>query len=301
MGDLSVVVSVFNGGKYLNTCLFSISHIAQEIIIVDHDSSDNTLEIAKKYTKKIYKKENNPGAIDLQKNFGFEKATHQWILSLDADEHITSDLAKEIEGKIVQNSVDGYFIPRKNIIFGKEIGHTGWYPDYQLRLFKNGKGKYASAHVHEDLIVEGNIEKLNHPIIHEAYQNVYQFLHRGLTVYAPNEAKEMIRKGYTFSFADALRFPFREFLSRFFAREGYKDGFHGLMLSLLMSFYHFAVFCYLWKHEKFREQQEILALLKAEIKKSKEELQYWMDTEKIAKTTNPATKVILKIKRKFKL
>src|SRR5690348_8201507 len=97
MATLSVVVSVFNGEKYLSQCLTSVKDIADEIIVVDHQSSDNSLTITKKFTKKIYSQKNNPEDIDRQKNFGFEKATSDWILSLDADERVTPELAQEIK------------------------------------------------------------------------------------------------------------------------------------------------------------------------------------------------------------
>lgn len=302
MATLSVVVSVYNGEKYLRNCLLSVRELADEIVVVDHESTDKSLAIAKEFTKKIYSQKNDPTDIDRQKNFGFEKATGEWILSLDADESVPEELAKEIREVLKSNkSSTAYWIPRKNIIFGKWIEHTGWYPDYQLRLFKKGKGKYVSKHVHEDLTVEGGTVQLLSPLVHEAYQTVYQFLHRGLTIYAPNEAEAMIANGYVFSFADALTFPFREFLSRFFARYGYKDGFHGLVLSLLMSAYHLAVFAYLWEHEKFREHTNSLDILAKEVKSSAKELHYWTQTVHLEKTKNPASRVLLRAKRKLGL
>lgn len=301
MATLSVVVSVFNGEKYLSQCLTSVKDIADEIIVVDHQSSDNSLTIAKKFTKKIYSQKNNPEDIDRQKNFGFEKATSDWILSLDADERVTPELAQEIKEVLGSPEVNGYYIPRKNIIFGKWIQHTGWYPDYQLRLFKTGKGKFVKQHVHEDVQVDGQTAKFVSPFIHEAYQSIAQFLQRGLLVYAPNEAKAMRDNGYVFSFADAIRFPVKEFLSRFFAREGYKDGFHGLVLSLLMSAYHFAVFAYLWEYEKFKEHEESINIFSEEIKASAKDLRYWLSSVKIEKTKNPASKVLLRAKRKLGL
>jgi hypothetical protein len=137
--------------------------------------------------------------------------------------------------------------------------------------------------------------------MHEAYQSVYQFLHRGLTVYAPNEAEALIEKGYTFSFADSIRFPVREFLSRYFARYGFKDGFHGLILSLLMACYHFAVFCYLWEHEKFVEKHESLSILAKGVAGSQKEFHYWIDMARLEQTRNPAFKILLKTKRKLGL
>jgi len=301
MANLSVVVSVYNGEKYLQDCLASVKDLASEIIVVDHESTDKTVAIAKKFTKKVFKQKNDPENIDLQKNFGFEKATGDWILSLDADERITPELSEEIQKVLVSHpQITGFTIPRKNIIFGKWIEHTGWYPDYQLRLFKKGKGKYPSKHVHQQIAVEGTIESLTQPFIHENYQSMYQFLHRGLTIYCPNEAENLHTNGYIFSYTDAIRFPFKEFISRFFAREGYLDGFHGLMLSLLMAFYHFAIFGYLWEYEKFPTEENGRKLLSQELPEVIKDYDYWEKTAKIQTAKNPA-RTLLKIKRKLGL
>ncbi|HYK07965.1 MAG TPA: glycosyltransferase family 2 protein [Candidatus Eisenbacteria bacterium] len=301
MRTLSVVVSVFNGERYLLDCLNSIKTIADEIIVVDHESSDASSAIAKKFTKKVYIQKNDTSKIDIQKNFGFEKATKDWILSLDADESVSPQLALEIKEKIENSDVVGYAIPRKNIIFGKWIEHTGWYPDFQVRLFVRGKGKFTKKHVHESIEISGTVEKLNNPFIHEAYQSIYQFLHRGFTLYAPNEAESLRDNGYVFSYEDAIRFPFQEFLGRFFAREGYRDGFHGLILSLLMAMYHFAVFLYLWEYEKFPASTHVTTLLSHELHTAHAEWTYWTTSMSINQSKNSAKKVLLKAKRKLGL
>ncbi|MCL4417363.1 MAG: glycosyltransferase family 2 protein, partial [Actinobacteria bacterium] len=151
MNKLSAVISAFNEEKKIEDCLKSVVHLAEEIIVVDNASTDNTSKIAKKYATKVYSQKNDPRLIDLQKNFGFEKATGDWILCLDADERITPELNEEIRGllKNGESDTEGYYIPRKNIIFNKWIKHTGWYPDYQLRLFRREKGKFTKEHFHE--------------------------------------------------------------------------------------------------------------------------------------------------------
>src|SRR3989344_3756182 len=241
MGKLSVVISAFNEEKKIEDCLKSVS-FADEIIFIDNSSTDSTSKIAKKHTSKVFVKENNP-MLNVNKNFGFSKASEEWILSLDADERVSEKLREEIKSSIInhKSSVDGYWIPRKNIIFGKWIEHTGWYPDYQLRLFKKDKGKFEEKHVHEMIKLEGESKKLNNPIAHYNYENISQFLRKTL-LYAENEANQLIEKGYNFAWQDSIRFPIKEFISRFFAREGYRDGLHGLVLSLLMAFYHLIIF-----------------------------------------------------------
>src|SRR3989344_5565695 len=157
---LSGIVSVFNGENEIEDCLKSLS-FADEIIVVNNSSTDKTEDIARKYTNKIFIRPNNP-MLNVNKNFGFTKAKGEWILNLDADERVSPELQKEIKSEILnprlpkpgtggqaKPETNGYWIPRKNIIFGKWIEHTGWYPDHQLRLFKNGKGKFEERHVHE--------------------------------------------------------------------------------------------------------------------------------------------------------
>jgi len=306
--ELSVVISAYNEEKMLEDCLQSVKDLADEIVVVDNSSTDDTAKVAKRFTKNVFTQKNDPTSIDTQKNFGFSKATGDWILSLDADERVTPELIKEIKEKIgnwkleIGNSdVVGYWIPRKNILFGKWIEHTGWYPDEQLRLFRKGKGEYKIKHVHEDLVVDGEVDHLSEHILHENYQTISQFVERNLLRYAPNEAESLVAKGYTFSYIDALWFPVREFLSRYFAREGYKDGLHGLVLSLLLAAYHLVIFAYIWEKKNFPEEKELFSIshVRHESEKIAEEFQYWFETEAIKNTKNPLKKVLLKTKRKL--
>src|SRR3990167_405928 len=161
---ISVVISAFNEEDKIEDCLASAKLIADEIIFVDNTSNDKTVVIAKKYTTKIFIRPNDPVMINRNKNFGFTKVTGDWILSLDADERLTPELIREIRSKISVNQFSGYEIPRKNIIFGKWIKHSIWWPDYNLRLFRKGKGKFPLAHVHEKLEVRGSVGQLQNPM-----------------------------------------------------------------------------------------------------------------------------------------
>ena len=303
---LSVVISAYNEEKNIAECLESVKSIADEIILIDNSSTDNTKEIAKKYTSKIITQENDITAIDLLKNKGIESAKGEWVLVIDADESLSKELSEEIS-KSIDNSGDsgdtnGYLMPRKNFIFGKWMQHTGWYPDYQLRLFRNGKGKYVEKHIHESIKVNGKTEKLSKHIIHSNYEGIQSFLRKMVIVYAPNEAEERVAKGYVFSFSDAFRFPLNEFISRFFAREGYKDGFHGLMLSILMAFYHFIVFAFLWEKNQFKEMdhKEMLIQFEQDKEKAEDELFHWINITKIKNEKNFLKKLALRTKRKLK-
>lgn len=298
---LSVVISAFNEEKYLKDCLESVKDLADEIIVVDNSSTDKTAETVSKYTKKIFKQENNPLKLDLQKNFGFSKASGDWVLSLDADERVSPELSNEIKTFLNGEApFAGYWIPRKNIIFGKWIEHTGWYPDDQVRLFKKGKGEYKEKHVHEMIKVDGDVGNLKEHLIHINYETISQFLYKHIN-YAQNEAEHLIDKGYELNFIDIIRFPLKEFLSRFFAREGYKDGFYGLMLSLLMAFYHLIIFAKIWEMKKFPDNKNALPILEKGITDAKKEVKYWLVNEKIKGEKSVAKKMLLKFQGKFNL
>jgi len=296
---ISVCITTFNSQEHIEDCLKSVS-FADEIIVVDHESIDNTLSIVKKYTKNIYIQKNDPEKIDLQKNFGFKKATNDWILSLDADERVPGDLAKEIGQKIsiTGNEYVGYRIPRKNIIFGKWIEHTGWYPDPQLRLFKKDKGKFEEKHVHEFLRVEGATAQLENPMLHLNYENISQFLNKMVKTYTVSEAENLLSNGYAYKSIDAVKMPLSEFITRYFAKQGYRDGMHGLILSLLQAFYHFVVFLRLWEANNYPEDKNAHKILIEGQKMIGREFRYWKYDKKITEEKNSLKKNIYKIQRK---
>lgn len=298
---ISIVISAHNEERKIKDCLESAKW-ADEIILIDNSSNDKTAEIAKRYTAKVFTRPNNP-MLNVNKNFGFSKASSDWILSLDADERVSNLLKEEIQSTInsQQLTVNGFWIPRKNIIFRKWIRHTGWYPDYQLRLFKKGKGKFAEQHVHEMIHVEGTTGYLKEPVVHYNYETANQFLQKLTYIYTVNEAEQILKKGYQFHYLDAIRFPLKEFLNRFLALEGYKDGLHGLVLSMLMAFYHFIVFVKIWEKQDFVEfsTPTMLSEIEKEGKKAGKQLRYWFANEELKSVQNPIKSLSLKIKRRL--
>lgn len=300
MNKVSVVISAFNEENNIKDCLESVKW-ADEIILIDNSSQDKTLAIAKKYTQKTFTRPNNLN-LNVNKNYGFEKAEGDWILSLDADERVTDELKNEILS-VIDNypNINGFRIPRKNMIFGKWIQHAGWYPDYQLRLFRKSKGKFAEKHVHEQLTLMGERGVLKWHLLHLNYTSVSQFLYKMTKIYVPCEAQSYIDSGKKLVWQDAIRFPLNEFLKRFFADEGWKDGLHGLVLSLLMAFYHLLVFTYVWERQGFWEidEEDFSHAVEDEFGKTGKEFSYWLSETKIQQTKNPFKKISLKIKRKI--
>ena len=299
---LSIVISAYNEESKLENCLRSAKWV-DEVIVVDNSSTDNTAQIAKKYTDKIYNQPNDPLKIDIQKNTGFERATGDYILSLDADEEVSPELRKEIE-ELLEKKVlrDGYLIPRKNIIFGKTMEYSGWYPDHQLRLFRKGKGLFKTETVHQGISIDGETEKLNQHLLHHNYESISQFIQKNMIIYARNQANALIKNNYELKPGDLIKIPSKEFLSRFFGRKGYKDGLHGLFLSLLMAVSHLVILAYVWEKEGFKEvsSKEVLEDAESEFRVLHKDLKFWFLSIKINESKNPIRKLSLKIESKLK-
>ena len=298
MNKISVVISAYNEEKLLEDCLKSVTW-ADQVIVVDNNSTDDTAKIAKKYADEVYSRPNNL-MLNVNKNYGFSKATGDWILSLDADERATDELKKEILKELqvtsyeLRGDVSGYWIPRKNIIFGKWIQHTGWYPDYQLRLFRRDRGKFAQKHVHEMVEVKGKTEQLKGHIQHYNYETVDQFFQKLLVVYSHSETDNLLKDGYVFNWKDAIIMPLREFFNRYFAHKGYRDGLHGLILSLLMSVYHLVVFLRLWERKKYMEQDVNLGEVASEVGVYRQTWKYWVKHAKVDLANNGVAKLVAK-------
>lgn len=228
---LSVVIITLNEEKYIKQCLTSVKKIADEIIVVDSGSTDNTIEIAKKFGAKVYTRvfDNYSN----QKNFAAQKAAGEWILSLDGDEEVSPELAEEIKTKILDDSFAAYSIPRKNIILGKFIKYTRWQPelDRHVWLWKKDAGKWEGR-VHEELKINGKVGKLKHHKIHYQYGSVSDFL------VMMNKYSSLETKGDN---------PIYHFLVRYFYRLGFLDGSRGFILSYLMAIYHLVVWVKKWE------------------------------------------------------
>lgn len=294
---LSVVVSAYNEEKSLGRCLASVS-FADEIIVVDNESQDKTAEIAKKYTSKIFSQKNIL-MLNTNKNYGFGKATSDWILNLDADEEIPKELAKEIQILIKSNPKEnGFWMKRKNIIFGKWITHGLWWPDKQIRLFRKNNGKFPCVHIHEYIAIEGPTSELSEPYTHYNYESVSQYLHK-IDRASTSEAITLRDTNHPLVWYDAIRFPFSDFLKIYFAQEGYRDGLHGLVLAIFQAFYSFTVFAKYWEMHSFSERDISLPAVLSEMNSQKKDVTYWMYSARMNESKNGIEKFIWKVKRKF--
>lgn len=227
LNKISIFIICLNEARIIDFCLKQAVKLADEIIIVDSGSIDSTVQICKKYTDKIY--DQDWLGYGPQKNFALSKCSNEWVMSLDADEILTDASIEEI--KNLDFSSDAYKIARKLYIGDKFIRWGGYYPDYQLRLFKKSLGKFDDRPVHESIILEGSVAKLNEPLEHWAYTDIEDFKrafrdYADLSLHIPNLFMAIVNFPYTF-------------INKFFFRLGFLHGLLGLRLAWIHSIYSF--------------------------------------------------------------
>lgn len=301
MKKISVVVNTLNEQDNISRCLKSLK-FADQIVVVDMESEDDTVAIAKKYTDHIYSHKKT-GYVEPARNFGLSKATGDWILIVDADEEIPKTLAAKLIQIADEDSADFVRIPRKNIIFDDWIKHSRWWPDHIIRFFKKGAVTWSDK-IHSIPITYGKgitLEpKEDLAITHHHYQSIEQYLTR-MFRYSKIQAKHLLEEGYKLSPSDLIVKPASEFLSRFFAGEGYKDGLHGFILATLQSFSEFLVYLQVWQKQGFKKTPapSFYALWFESVKNLTHQFSFWHYTMKIHLSKNKYNKIIFKIKRKL--
>ena len=231
---LSIALAVRNEGKNIETCLSSIRDIADEIVIVDGKSTDNTVTIAKTFGAKIIFAD-NPAIFHINKEKALKACRGEWILQLDADEVVTEDLKKEIMSLInVSPTMDGYYIPRKNYFWGHFMKKGGQYPDYVIRLVRNGKAHFPCKSVHEQIMVDGEVGYLTHPLLHYSYKTTEDYWKKADT-YTMLTAQELKKKHLPITLKTWVLYeivkPLSTFLSLFIRHKGFMDGWYGLVFA----------------------------------------------------------------------
>jgi glycosyltransferase involved in cell wall biosynthesis len=229
MASLSVIIITKNEALNIRDCLESAAW-ADEIIVVDSGSSDDTVAICREFTPHVYSHD-WPG-FGAQKNRALGYATKDWVLSLDADERITPQLRAEIETATSSGLATGYEIPRLSSFCGRFMQHSGWRPDYVLRLFRRGQGAFTDALVHEGVAVEGVTKELNQPLLHYSYRDFEDVLHK-LNNYSSAAATMMHSRGKRGGLAKAVLHGLWSFIRTYFLRAGFLDGREGFMLAVL--------------------------------------------------------------------
>jgi glycosyltransferase involved in cell wall biosynthesis len=228
--SLSVVIITLNEQANLARTLSSVAW-ADEIVIVDSGSTDRTRDIAESFQARFYFEPWRGFAA--QKNFALEKATCNWVLSLDADEEVEPALADEIRSTLAANpSVTGFRIPRKNFFLGRWIRHGGFYPDPKLRLFRRGAGQFEHRLVHEDALVSGPTARLKNHLLHHAYPTLESYLDHMNHYSSLGAQMTAAQRQRGFSFLDIVVRPRLTFLYNYILRGGFLDGREGLLLHL---------------------------------------------------------------------
>lgn len=274
---ISVVINTLNEGKNIEMAIKSVAW-ADEVVVCDMYSEDQTTEIAKRMGAKVILHKRLE-YVEPARNFAISKTTNDWILVLDPDEEIPETLAKRLqEIAIDMYSIDYVRLPRKNLIFGYFMKASMWWPDYNIRFFKKGKVKWLNE-IHRPPEASGQGLDLpaeeEYALIHHSYESISQFLRR-MDRYTDIQADELKKAGYKFEWKDLFEKPLSEFLSRFFASSGYKDGLHGLALSLLQAFSFTVVYLKLWEMSDFKQEDINIKEIKEEKNKVDRALDYWL-------------------------
>jgi glycosyltransferase involved in cell wall biosynthesis len=221
---------------------------ADEIVVVDAESTDDTVSIARRYTDRVIVRP-WPGYVD-QKNFAASQARNDWIFSLDADERVPPALAAEIKALLAAGPpCAGYRVPRVNHFLGRWIRTTDWYPDYQLRLYDRRRARWAGRYVHESVRADGEVGRLRTDLEHYSFRDVAHHV-RTINRYSSLAARQMFEDGRR---AGPLRIVLHAdaaFLRNYLLRGGFRDGTAGLVVSMLNAYYVLLKFVKLWEMEK---------------------------------------------------
>ena len=294
---ISVVINSLNSEDCIRRAIDSVKW-ADEIVVCDMHSDDATVEIAKTLGAKIvFHKRTN--YVEPARNFAVSKASNHWVLVLDTDEEVPETLAKKLQEIAERKDVSFAEIPRKNMIFGKWMETSMWWPDYNIRFFKKGAVKWGDK-IHRPPETQGEGIKLavdeRFAITHHHYITLAQFIER-MNRYTSIQAQELVAEGYKFQWQDLMKKPLGEFLGRFFANRGFEDGLHGLALSLLQAFSFLVMYLKVWEMEMFAQQEIRLEDLKKVSQSSGRELNYWFRYGNLS--SNPLKRFAQKVRNRF--
>lgn len=298
---ISAVVNTRNEAENIFECLKSLQ-FCDEIVVVDMESTDQTKEIVKEFTDRIYDHQ-AVGYVEPARNFAIGKALGDWILVVDADERVPKTLAVKLIEIAHQDQADFVRLPRKNLIFGQWLQHSRWWPDHNIRFFKKGSVEWQDE-IHSVPITYGTGLTLeDSPALaleHQHFRTIDEYLIRSHR-YSTQQAKELIASGYRFDPIDLIKKPFGEFLSRFFAGEGYRDGLHGLVMALLQFFSILLIYLKVWQAEGFEpvNDRQFTPLWQKKFKASLKEFRYWFLTVKLQNSRSKKETFFLKLQRRL--
>lgn len=236
---------------HVYACLTSLEKLADEVMVVDIGMEASLKEEVKKMKKVTVIEEEHVEYVELIRERVKNKAKHEYVFFLDADEELSSSLIDEL--KNIYKKYDVIKIPRKNMVFGSWVQHSRWWPDYQIRLFKKTALVWPTK-IHQQPEINGEVYELppeeKNAILHHNYDSIDDFIIRMMR-YAKIEALEKIESKKEFHLREATGNAVSEFVSRYFAGEGYKDGMLGFTLGILQLFYSFLVYFYYWEKRRY--------------------------------------------------
>jgi len=244
MPTLSVILITFNEEANIEACLRSVQW-ADEIVVLDSHSQDETLSICRRFTDKCHRVEWL--GFGKTKNAALDRSTGEWVLSIDADERITPELAEEIR-RTIRDAGDriGFWIPRRAWFLGRWIRHCGWYPGHVLRLFRRDAGRFQEKRVHEGVEVNGPTAALKNDLLHYTdrdLEHYFQTFHR----YTSLAARDLFQAGRRAGVSDLVLRPLATFVKMYLLRAGFLDGLQGLLLCGLSAGYVFTKYAKLWE------------------------------------------------------
>lgn len=223
LSSLSVIIITKNEAANIRDCIESVKW-ADEIVVVDAGSTDETVQICQELGARVYVHD-WPG-FGVQKNRALAYATKDWVLSLDADERVTPESHAEMMRGMSADNVQGYHIPRRSQFCGRFVYHSGWYPDYVLRLFKRGSGRFSDSLVHETVLLDGVTSRFKNPLLHYSYLTKAD-VERKVEQYSTAAAHQMLQAGKRASLAAAVLRGSWAFVRTFILRLGVLDGVTG--------------------------------------------------------------------------
>lgn len=251
MEKLSVTIITLNEEKKIRDALESVKW-ADEIVVIDSGSSDRTMEICREYTDKVF---HNPWpGFVAQKNFATEKASHRWILSIDADERVTPELKEEIMALMKAPGASAYALPRKVFYLGRWIYNSGWYPDYKTRLFDRERCRWEGAQVHETVKAEGEVLRMKSDLIHYTFDDIEDHI-KTMNSYTTLAAKEYTKKRQI-SRTDLAFRPIFTFFKSYIVKKGFKDGMPGFIISAAAACHVFLKYAKTWELKNVKEKEE---------------------------------------------
>lgn len=248
--NISAVILTKNEEGNIDECIQGLA-FCEEIIVIDDNSTDKTVEIAKELGAKVFQRNLN-GNFAAQRNFGIEKATNKWVLFIDADERVSTELKDEIEREIsaLNNYYLGYFVKRDDYLFGKKLNYGETAKVTLLRLARKSAGKWV-RNVHEVWEVRGRTKTLKNSLRHYPHQTLREFI-KDINFQSDLHAEANYKEGKSSNLAKIVFWPGGKFLSNYLFKLGFLDGTPGFVMALMMSFHSFLAWSKLWIFQRKR-------------------------------------------------